>query len=247
MNEKLPSNVYQSSWNTIVKVAGIAAFFQLGYVIIVFLIELPLTMVSGFEMPITALDFFNLIEKDRLVAIFLLDVPMIILLFMAFFTSFGIYGVLRKKDEAVSILLTGFVFVSITLALATSDVFSIFRLSDHYAVATTEAMRQQLLAAGEAIIASNLWNSTAGYFTGILMQGSFLIFSFLMLRDTPFEKRTAYTGILANGLDLFQHLVHIFVPSIASSILMISGIFYVPWFLFLGLDFLKIGRKENLS
>ncbi len=244
MNEKTISKNTHSDWKSIVKVAGIAAFIQLGYIIVVFAIELPVVAGSGFDTPESALDFFTIITEDPLAAICFLDVPMYLLLFMAYFTSFGLYGILRRKNEAVSVLLTALIFVSVTLALATSDVLSLFHLSGRFAAASTESMRQQLLAAGEAVIASNLWHSTAGYFVGIMMQGPFLIFSIMMMRGTSFKRRTAYTGILANGLDLLQHLIHIFVPSIASSILMISGIFYIPWFLFLGLDFIRIERKK---
>ncbi|MBA7580982.1 hypothetical protein ES708_22881 [subsurface metagenome] len=50
---------------------------------------------------------------------------------------------------------------------------------------------------------------------------------------------------LANGFDLAQHLIHPFVPTIASILLMIAGPFYLLWFPFLGRDLFKIGRLEK--
>ena len=67
----------------------------------------------------------------------------------------------------------------------------------------------------------------------------------VMLRGKTFGKVTAYAGILANGFDLTQHLMHPFLPSIASILLMIGGPFYLLWFPLLGRDLFKLGRLEK--
>ena len=232
-----------SSWDNITKIAGIAAFLQLGYVMIVFLVELPLTMATDYLPLVTISDYFNLIQSDRLVAIFLMDVPMIAFLILTYFTSFGIYVVLRKKYEAYMILFTALIFIAVTMGLVTNEIFSLFHLSDLHAVASA-GVQSQFEAAGEAVLASSLWNSTAGYVSGILMLGSFLIIAILMLKGSEFKKRTAFSGIISFGLDLIQHLLKLFVPLIANSILMIAGVVYIAWFIFLGLDLYRIGNKK---
>jgi hypothetical protein len=53
-------------------------------------------------------------------------------------------------------------------------------------------------------------------------------------------------GITANGLDMLQHSIHLFLPDLANMILMIAGIFHIPWFVLVGLDFLKISKEQEL-
>ncbi|MBD3407184.1 MAG: hypothetical protein GF411_13780 [Candidatus Lokiarchaeota archaeon] len=233
----------RTEWDDLIIIGGIAAILQLGYVLFTMLVSMPVTMMSGQQMPVTAQEWFTMINQDPVLALCFIDFPMYIFMFLMYFTSFAFYCIFKRKREGYSILLTALVFLSVTLGLAKSDVFSLFHLSSQYAEATTDAVRQQLLAAGEAVIASNVWNSTAGYFMGIMMLAPLLIYSIMML-DTPyFKKRTAYVGILAIGLDLFQHIIHIFAIDIAATILVISGIFYIPLFLFIGLDMVKMGGQ----
>jgi hypothetical protein len=115
-------------------------------------------------------------------------------------------------------------------------------LSDQYAAATTAAQRSQLLAAGEAIIASDMWNSSGGFMAGILLQGAGVLISVVMLRSQDFSRVTAYAGLLGNGFDLAQHILHPFAPSVSATLLMIAGPFYLVWFPMLARDLLRLGR-----
>jgi hypothetical protein len=99
------------------------------------------------------------------------------------------------------------------------------------------------LAAGEAIIASDMWNSTGGYLAGILLQGAGILISVIMLRNNAFSKVAAYAGLLGNGFDLAQHMIHPFAPSISAILGMIAAPFYLVWFPMLGRDFLRLGRS----
>jgi hypothetical protein len=112
-------------------------------------------------------------------------------------------------------------------------------------VTAGEAQRSQLMAAAEAVIASDLWNSSAGYTGGILLQGSGVMISFIMLRSKDFSKVTAWAGLLGNGVDLIQHLLHPFAPSIAAPIQMGMGIFYIVWFPMLARDLFLLARRQK--
>ncbi len=94
-------------------------------------------------------------------------------------------------------------------------------------------------------MASDMWNSTAGFMAGIPLQGAVVLISVIILRGKIFGRVTAYAGILANGFDLAQHLMHPFLPSITSILLMIGGPFYLLWFPLLGRDLFKLRRLEK--
>lgn len=87
-----------------------------------------------------------------------------------------------------------------------------------------------------------MWHSTAGFLAGIFMQGGFVLISVVMLQGKEFSKGTAYTGLLANGLDFVHVFVGLLAPSIATILLSIGGLFYLAWFPLLGRDLLKFRR-----
>jgi hypothetical protein len=104
-----------------------------------------------------------------------------------------------------------------------------------------------LLGAGEAVLASGMWNSSAAYISGILLQGAGVIISLVMLRSKDFHKVTAYAGLLGNGLDLIQHVLHPFAPSISETIQMVMGLFYIIWYPMLAWDFFKLARNISVN
>jgi hypothetical protein len=61
-----------------------------------------------------------------------------------------------------------------------------------------------------------------------------------MLRSTDFSKVTAISGLVGNALDLVQHLLHPFAPSISTPIQMFMGIFYLVWFPLLMRDLFRL-------
>jgi hypothetical protein len=63
-----------------------------------------------------------------------------------------------------------------------------------------------------------------------------------MLRTTKFSKVTAISGLLGNGLDLVQHVLHLFVPTLSTPIQAFMGIFYLVWFPMLAWDFFRLAR-----
>jgi hypothetical protein len=120
-------------------------------------------------------------------------------------------------------------------------------LSERYHQATDDLTRSQLIAAGEAVIASNMWHSTASYFSGIMLQGSAVMISIAMIGHGSFRKLTIIAGIGANGLDLLQHLVHPLLPSFAEIVLYVAGPFYIIWYIVLALDLYKHSKLMKLD
>jgi hypothetical protein len=118
-------------------------------------------------------------------------------------------------------------------------------LGSQYGAATSEIVRTQLVAAGEAVTASDIWNSSAGYMTGLLLQGGGVIISLVMLRSKDFSKVTAFAGLLGNALDLVQHILHPFTPSLSATIQMVMGPFYFVWFPMLARDLFRLRRKQQ--
>jgi hypothetical protein len=154
---------------------------------------------------------------------------------------------LRRVSPVATLFATLFTLIAVTICFASESTFSLLHLGGQYAAAVSEAQRAQLLAAGEAVIASDFWNSSGAYMSGILLQGGGVIISLVMLRSRDFSKVTAIAGLLGNALDLIQHLLHPFTPSLSATIQMLMGPFYLLWFPLLARDLFRLGQNSAKS
>ena len=229
-----------SQWRSLCRMGGIAALLQL----ICVLTSLVVGITMGAE-PTTVEEYFTLLQQDRLVGLLRMDFSTLILICLYPLTSFGMYAALRQTHKAYASLAVALIFVGMTLALAPHSAFSMIRLSDQFAAASSLAHQEQLMAAGEAVISSGMWNSTSGFLAGIFLQGGSVILSVVMLSSKYFSKATGITGILANGFDLVHVFVALFNPSLAVILLYISGPFYLLWFPLLARDLYKLGRRVD--
>jgi hypothetical protein len=112
--------------------------------------------------------------------------PLYYLIFM------GLYAAFRRTYGAYAALGSALAFAGVTLVLTSSSALSLVSLSDKYAEAVTETQRTQYLAAGEALVASDLWNSTSSLIGGVLLQSALVWASVLMLRSKLFSPFIAY-------------------------------------------------------
>jgi hypothetical protein len=223
---------------------GVAALLQLGTLVVLIGV-----MTALGTKPTTVEGYFVIQQRSELEAILRGDFITMILvgLYLGLFPA--LYVALRDLRPVAVTFATLFTFIAVILVFGSEATFSMLHLGDSYAAATTEAQRAQLLAAGEAVIASDMWHSTGAYMAGMLLQGAGVIISVVMLRSERFSNVTAYAGLLGNALDLIQHLFHPFVPAVGEVISPVMGLFYVVWFPMLARDLFRLGRgpsKEEL-
>lgn len=195
----------------------------------------------------SAEEFFTVQQSSRLVSLVRMDFLLLILIGLYLGNFPALFLALWRVKPIPTLFATLFTVIAVVLSFANESTFALFHLGDLYAAAGTGAQRAQFLAAGEAVIAAGWWNSSNSYVTGILLQGSGVIISLVMLRSKDFSKVTAYTGLLGNGFDLIQHILHPFAPAIAAPIQMFMGIFYFVWFPMLARDFFKLAKESNDS
>jgi hypothetical protein len=229
-----------NNYKVLYTLGGIAAFLQLAAILAYGII----TAILG-PKPATAEEYFLVQQSSKLAAALRGDFLLLILIGLYLFTFSALYVALRRVSPIFSALATLFTFIVVTTTFATESTFSLLNLGDKFAVAVSEVERAQFLAAGEAVIASDMWNSSGAYMGGILLQGSGVMISVIMLRSKDFSKVTAYSGIVANSLDLIQHILHPFFPPFSGVITSAMGLFYLVWFPMLGRDLLRLGRGNQ--
>jgi len=231
-------NTSNDNWKSLYKISGVAALILLLYSLVTMVI---LITIGG--QPETAQEGFTMLQNNRLVGLLRLDVLMILIMPLYYPLFLGLYTVLKKVHIAYAALAILLVFGGLTLALATPSAFSWLALSDKFTVATSEEQKTLLLAAGEAILASDMWHGSGAIMGGILLQTGALLISMVMLASRSFAKSTAYVGIVTHGLDLVHILVGFFFPMGAIILMAIAGPLYLVWFPLIARDFFRMGQE----
>lgn len=220
---------------------GIAALVQL-----LGLVVITVVMVSLGPKPVTAEEFFAVGSESAAQMLLRGDFVVLVFLIVPYLVTFpALYLALRRRAPLVAFFATLFTLLAVVVCLATESGFSLLYLAQQHAVATSEAQRAVLLAAGEAVIAGDMWHSTAAFASGILLQGSGIAISLVMLRSRDFHRITAWSGLLGNGLDLTQHLLQPMIPGVQGAIMTVTGLLYVVWFPTLARDLLRLGSRTT--
>lgn len=227
-------------WKSLYTVGGITAL-----IMVVFpLAEVAISFLPGVaglsQGTVTVIDWFTLFQNHWFLA--LRNLGLLNIIGAAFLapTILAIYFALRRNNEAYAAFGTILFFVGLAVYLAGSRAFPMLSLSSQYAVATTDAQRALLAAAGQAMLAEG--QSRAGV---PLVEFACLVISAVMLRSRVFSKATAYVGILGNALLIAVEIIATFVgrlPNAAFAIAICGGLLLITWYLLLGRRLLQLGR-----
>jgi hypothetical protein len=230
------------SLNGLCRIGGIAALILVVYSLVTMV---QIVMLGG--QPTYAAHAFDLLQHHRVIALLRLDLPTVICLPLYYFVFLGLFAALRCSDKSNALLATVLAFAGTTLVLATPTALSLIPLSDRFAAASSDAARNQLLAAGEALLANDIWHSTGAIVGGALLQCGAVLISVVMLGSSIFSKTTAWLGIIMHGLDLAHIIGGLLLPTVGFALLAIAGPLYPVWFLLVGLRLLKLTRKPQLK
>jgi hypothetical protein len=194
--------------------------------------------------PETSAEFFQIYAESPAAAILRNDALLVVLISLYLVTFPAIWMALRDRARVWAGMATLFTIVAVVGAVATESSLALARLARMYVVAGDEAIRMSLLATGDAVIAMDMWNGTAAYAGGILLQGSGVLMSALMLRSRTFLRVTGIAGIVGNGLDLVQHILHLALPGVQELFAPVMGIFYLAWYVLVARDLLVAARSR---
>ncbi len=234
-------NASSNHLNSLCRIGGIASL-----ILVVYSLATMVQMLWLGGQPTSAVQAFDLIQHHRLVGLLRLDLPTVLIMPLYYLLFLGLFVALRNSDRANTLLSTLLAFAGITLVLATPTALSLIPLSDKFAAATSDAMRNQLLAAGETILATDIWHSTGAIVGGTLVQCGAVLICVVMLRGNVFSKTTAWLGIVMHGLDLAHIIGGLFVPITGTILLAIAGPLYPFWFILVGLRLLRLARIKPL-
>lgn len=242
-------------WNRLHKVGGVAAWIAVllfrRWLGVEFLLlrAIGIIHLGPRAIPSSVIDWFTLLHTNRLVGLTLLNVFDIVNYLLVGLIFLALYAALRQVNRSYMMLATALTLVGIAVYLASNQAFSMLTLSDQYAVATTDAQRSMLLAAGQALLAIHdpnvLGPGAVGFF---LVTVAGLIISAVMLRSEVFGKITAYVGILANAFGLGYPIgvaiaPKTFVIPIVATSLSVSACFLIIWYVGIARRLSQLARR----
>jgi len=210
---------------------------------------LLLRSIGGFRtgpaaLPVSALDWFSVLHNYRLIGLTLLNLFDIVNYGLVALIFLGLYAALRRDNQGAMTLALVLTWAGAAVYFASNQAFAILSLSDQYAAAGTEAQRNLLLAAGQALIA--IQNSSAAYGNGIyisylLVNLGGLISATVMLHSRVFGKLTAWCGILANVCGLGYYVTFLFAPAWSAIPISTGAVFLLVWYILIGIRLLRPG------
>jgi len=224
------------NWTGICRPAGVAAFIFLAYCLATMV---QIGIFGG--PPDSVAEAFRILQQNKLLGLLRLDFATVLVLPLYYLLFFGLFAALKDTDRTHATIATVLVFLGVTLVLAMPTALPLMALSDKYAIATSEAMKAHFLAAGEAVLATDIWHGTGAYMGGLLVQTGAVWISVVMLRGV-FGKMTAYLGIITHGLDLVHILFAPFLPKVAAILMIVSGLGYPVWLFLVGRRLLQLGN-----
>jgi hypothetical protein len=228
-------------WIGLYRSGGIAAL------LIAVLLLGEIVVYAVFPRPETALEHFQLFQRNWLAGLLTLDLLGMISYLLFIPMILALYVALRRTSEAPMAVGTALFFVGIADFFATNTAFPVLALSDHYAAATTDAERAIILAAGEAMFA--LFNENAFLVSYLIVSAAWAMIAAVMLRSSLFGRATAYAGILAGATGiiavLLEHISEALVP-VAIGFYFAAIVFLLGWVVLTGRRLYRLAPPVEL-
>jgi len=234
----------ENGWKWLYLVGGAAALIA----VVIFRRNFSAEMVQfkGFGLfdmpdvlPNRAVEWFALLQEKPFTGLILLDIVDLINYGLLGLTFLALYIALREVGKSAALIAIASAFTGIAVYFASNQAFSILSLSEQYAAATSETERVMFLAAGEALLAINNYQSSGFYVSRFLVTLAGLLFSLVMLRSAAFYKATAYTGIVAN-LFMLGSFLALLVPTLLWLAPTISAPFRVIWMVLIAIGLFRL-------
>ncbi len=230
----MDTSLVDTRWKDLYKLAGIAAIVS-EFVIL-------LGIVTFFIWPYTpgsktTEEILRLLQSNPLGGLVSLDLFLFVGNLFSIFLFLALYVSLRPVNQSFALVALAVGLIGLVLLIPARPIFELFALSRQYAAATTDAAKNQILAAGAALLA--LFDGTNWFMNTLLGALSLLTSSLLMLRSKTYSKATAYAGIFTNAV-----VCGFFIPTLGKFLLFLSLPGYMIWYFLLAKRFFQMGRDS---
>jgi hypothetical protein len=226
------------NWKTLYRVGGAAPLLTLAFYTSEF------ALIDWKTFPASTEEWFLLFRQSKLLGLFYLNALDILSITLLGVMFLALYAALRKTNESVMTVAAFFSLLGVVaFVVPRIAMLSLVTLSDQYAVATTEAERMRLLAAGETLGSLGAATpQTVGFF---FMSIGVVLVSMVMLQGKTFSKVTAWFGILASLFTFADDISLVLAPTLSTPLMVASGLFWLPWWVMIGVGLLRLANRQT--
>lgn len=233
----------ETAWKSLYKIGGVAALAT----VLVGIVEIGITFLPGGNVVCeTVFDWFVLFQNNPFMGLRNLGLLNILFNALAIPTFLALYGAHRQNNNRMLALLAMIVsFIGVAVFYATNRAFAMLELSQQYALATSEAQKSILAAAGQAMLSVGKSHTPGTFIAFFLSEAAGVLISVAMLRSKLFSKINAYAGILGFGfLLLFEILTSFWLPlqGVAMILAMLGGILNIVWDILLAQKLFQLSK-----
>lgn len=248
------SPALDAAWNRLFLFGGVAAL--LAGIIFRRNLGVEIALFSPITPPTNPLDWLLLLQNHRWLGLAYLGIFDLANVALVGLMLLSLYLALQHVQSRTTLIALALGFLGVAVYLSSNTAFSILSLSNQYALSTSETQRALLLPAATALLALNRFSSpgafpgSGGYVSMFLIAIAGLIFSATLLKNPQFGRWTAFTGIIANSLDLMYCLAFPFSPnavyeSLAMFFIPAAGFFLMAWHILVGMRLIHIARMSS--
>lgn len=230
------------SWRNLYRIAGIAALCT----VLVGLVEIGITFLPGGNTSkSTVFDWFTHFQNNPFMGLrdlgllnlffYALDLPIFFALFIAH----------RKSSQTLAVLAMIVSFIGVAVFYATNRAFAMLDLSNQFALATSEAHRSILAAAGQAMLSVGQSHTPGTFLAFFFSESASLMISAVMLRAKLFSKANVYVGFVGFTFMLIFEICASFVLALQGVVMilaMVGGILSLVWEVLVALRLFQLSR-----
>lgn len=234
-------------WKSLYLLGGIVTLF----VILASILDIVISMLLGGDpssIPQTAVGRFAQFQSNPMLGLYYLDLlNMTTSIFMipAFFALYAAHRKVNKVYSALAVILS---FVGTAVFITNNAALPMLSLSGKYALATTDAQKNLLAAAGEAMLARGSHGSPGAFLGFLLPIVATLIMSLVMLKGGVFGKINACFGIAGSALFILYFIFTAFIPNSENVAMVIAtpgGLLSIIWMIMFAIRFFKLRYLEE--
>lgn len=220
-----------SSWRDIYVVGGIAALLALAGT----LTDIAITMIPGWEastVPATIQARFTQFQINPLLGLRNLDLLNITISAIGIPMYLALYGAHRRVSQAYAALALIVVLAGTVVFITSNAALPMLELSKQYSVASTDAQRLTLEAAGAALLARGAHGSPGAFMGFFLSSIGTLLMGLVMLKGRVFTPGTSWVGIVGITLLIIYIIGSTFVPESGAPMMAIAlpgGVLLMVW------------------
>jgi hypothetical protein len=233
LNQTAGTTTTDFDWKPLYKTGGVSALIMLAIIVIQFVVF----MIAPQPLEGTAVDWFDLFQKNKLIGLINFELLMILYVFLSIPITLSLYILLKQVNQSFTAIYLALSLVGVICFVAARPAFEMLSLSNGYASATTDAERAIYLSTGQMLIAT--FHGTAFHISYVLGSLTGFIISLVMLQTNIFSKTTAYVRIASSVFDF-----GLYIPTIGIFISVFSVLFLFIWNIMIARRLFQLGRAS---